>query len=77
MRYVDGNVFEGDFKFDNMNGKGVLTYANGDVYTGDYKDDKKHGEGVYAYKSGDKYEGHWVYFNYLPRPSPLAPRPSL
>lgn len=60
MRYVDGNVFEGDFKKDNMNGKGVLSYANGDSYSGDYKDDKKHGVGIYKYKSGDTYEGHWV-----------------
>ena len=41
---ADGDVFEGDFKDDKMEGKGKYTYTDGGVYEGDFKDDKMEGK---------------------------------
>jgi len=64
MTYLDssskGDVFDGQWKADTMNGKGKMTYADGDVYDGDFVNGLFHGYGVYTYKSGDRYEGNWA-----------------
>jgi hypothetical protein len=46
----------GQFKDDQVNGKGTFYYANGDKYTGDMVNCKKEGQGVYIWTSGNRYE---------------------
>ena len=59
LLFADGNVYEGDYKNGNMEGKGVLRFANGHVDEGDYKNDKKEGKGVFRYANGNVYEGDY------------------
>ncbi len=46
MKYVDGSVYQGEFKDGMRHGKGKLTKMDGEVYEGDWVDGKKHGKGV-------------------------------
>ena len=39
MTYVNGDIYEGDFKDNKMNGVGTFTFASGGVYEGDYQDE--------------------------------------
>lgn len=41
--------YEGDWKDNNMHGKGIYTWKDGRKYEGDYLDDKKHGYGIYIW----------------------------
>jgi len=63
--------YEGEFKRNNYNGKGVYYYGDGDYYKGDWKDGKYHGQGaayskrlnrtwVGEYKNDEKVDGNWV-----------------
>lgn len=45
-------VFDGVWKCDKFEGRGVISYSNGDVYKGMVKDGKAHGQGVF--KQGQK-----------------------
>ena len=56
--YDDGK-YEGEFKNNKREGKGIFYYNNDDRYEGDYKNDKFDGKGVYYYNNGDKYNGDW------------------
>ncbi len=38
MKWLNGDQYDGDWKNDKRNGKGILTYANGDEYSGQFKD---------------------------------------
>ena len=38
--YENGDQYEGEFKDDNMNGQGVLTYPNGNCYKGEWKNNQ-------------------------------------
>ena len=51
--------YEGDFKNDKIDGKGILYYNNGNKYEGNWKNDKKEGKGILYYNNGNKYEGNW------------------
>ena len=57
--WVDGRVYEGEWKDNNMHGKGVYKWKDGRVYEGDYYLDKKHGFGRYTWADGRIYEGQW------------------
>lgn len=63
--------YEGEFKRNAYNGKGVYYYGDGDYYKGDWKDGKYHGQGaaynirldrtwVGEYKNDEKVDGNWV-----------------
>ena len=41
MCYNDGSRYEGDWKNDKKQGKGIIFYNNGSRYEGDWKNDKK------------------------------------
>ena len=59
---MNGAEYEGCFKDDLENGKGVLTYApdkSCHKFEGFWKDGKKCGEGVLHYKDGTKYSGNF------------------
>ena len=67
MMFDNGAKYEGQWKNDKKNGKGVFTsshYFNcennvGMKYEGEFKDDKFDGYGITMYTNGDKYEGEW------------------
>lgn len=65
LKYVNGDVYEGEWTDGAMHGQGTYTYADGDVYTGDWRNDKRHGKGKVSYvaNSGivmESYDGDWV-----------------
>ncbi len=57
--YATGDKYEGDFKYDQIDGKGKYTYRNGDVYNGDFENNKMNGRGIYNWVDGSKYEGEF------------------
>jgi hypothetical protein len=55
----DGSRYDGEFKDDNFNGHGTLTFTDGTKYVGEFSDGKFSGQGTYTWPSGDEYVGHW------------------
>ena len=54
-----GDKYEGEWKNDKRDGKGILIFPNGDRYEGDFKEDKQEGKGIYYYKNGDREMGDY------------------
>ena len=52
MYYNNGEKYDGKWKNDKKEGKGIFYYFNGDKYDGEWKDDKKEGKGTFYYKNG-------------------------
>ena len=50
------NKYEGDFKKDKKEGKGIMYFNNGDRYEGDGKNGNAEGKGICFTKDGDRYE---------------------
>ena len=48
--YADKSYYDGQWKDDYPNGKGIFVYSNGDMYTGSFINGVAHGEGVILYK---------------------------
>ena len=67
MIYSNGAKYEGQWRNDKKNGKGIFTsshyfnckYKVGMKYEGEFKDDKFDGYGITSYTNGDKFEGEW------------------
>ena len=67
MLFDNGAKYEGQWKNDKKQGKGVFTSSHyfdcknfvGMKYEGDFKEDKFEGYGITLYTNGDKYEGEW------------------
>jgi hypothetical protein len=58
--WKSGSVYIGQFKNDQICGKGKFIWSNGDVYEGDFDENgNKSGYGEFRWKSGNKYEGGW------------------
>jgi hypothetical protein len=49
--------YQGEFRDNKKDGKGVHIWANGDKYEGDFIADEPAGRGVWEFVSGDRYEG--------------------
>jgi len=45
MTWLNGNSFEGQWRFGKMDGYGKFLKENAYIYTGNFKFDKKHGYG--------------------------------
>ena len=68
MKFSNGDIYEGTWANNMMNGNGrnrdktigVFTGANGDAYNGEWKDNVRNGKGECKYANGDKYEGDWT-----------------
>ena len=43
MTDPDGTIYEGEFKDDELNGKGKITFRSGTIYEGEFKDDRLNG----------------------------------
>ena len=67
MIFDNGAKYEGQWKNDKKNGKGVFTSPHyydcenfvGMKYEGEFRDDKFDGFGITTYTNGDRYEGEW------------------
>ena len=57
--YDNGDKYVGEYKDDEMHGRGTYTYDNGDKYIGEYKDNKRHGQGTYTFADGEVWQGLW------------------
>jgi hypothetical protein len=56
-----GKSYEGELKYDALDGRGILFYSNGDKYTGEIKSSTKYGYGVLCGKDGQILRiGEWV-----------------
>ena len=55
----EGHYYEGDFKDNEICGKGTFTWSNGDIYEGEMNNGKMNGEGKYTYSNGQIYEGSY------------------
>jgi hypothetical protein len=49
----------GQFKDDNVNGKGTYYFANGKKYTGEWMNDRRNGHGVFTWLDGERYMGQF------------------
>lgn len=45
-------MYEGDFKDDEPNGKGLMIWMKGKQYNGDFKNGKMEGHGIFTWPSG-------------------------
>jgi len=65
MRYVDGDLYKGEFYADRRHGQGeedVITAEGKTQYVGGWKDGKKHGRGMeVSYRDGKeiRHDGVW------------------
>ena len=59
MKYKSGDKYEGFWKDNKREGKGIMKYKNGDKYEGDWKDNKREGKGTLYYNNGNIFEGDW------------------
>ena len=57
--FFNGDRYEGDWKNDNKEGKGIYYYNNGDRMMGDYSNDKPIGKHVKLTKNGEIKENNY------------------
>ena len=56
----DGFKYEGEWKDDQIQGKGVARYPTGQIYEGFFKQGVPNGEGTMTFSDGTKYKGTWL-----------------
>ena len=54
-------MYDGEWKNDKRDGKGIMIFANGGKYEGEWKGDLMNGKGTYFFQNGDVFHGVWVY----------------
>ena len=60
MTYSNGDVYEGDFVNDKLEGNGTLTTTSGKRYVGEFKGGNIEGKGTLYDKEGNiLYQGLW------------------
>ena len=52
-----GDRYEGEFRNNKKEGRGIYYLHNGNIYEGDIKNGKIEGRGIDYYNNGDRYEG--------------------
>ena len=53
--------YEGDFKNDQITGKGFYVWKNKHTYFGEFLCGKMHGKGLYKWPDGNQYKGDYIY----------------
>ena len=48
-QWINGRVYDGDWKNNKMEGNGIFTWDDGRRYEGQYIDDKKEGNGTFCW----------------------------
>ena len=51
--------YDGEWKYDQKNGKGEEEYANGSKHVGTFVNNNINGEGTFIFANGDKCHGYW------------------
>ena len=54
-----GDRYEGEFRHNKKEGRGIYYWHNGDRYEGDFRNGKLEGKGIYYWNNGNRYEGDW------------------
>jgi hypothetical protein len=54
------DIYQGEWKDNAMEGRGIMTYANRDVYNGQWVASNKTGQGIMRYANRDVYQGGWL-----------------
>lgn len=57
--YTRGDVYEGTWKANQMNGTGKFTTKLKSIYNGNFINDSKEGFGQYTWPDGRRYVGQW------------------
>jgi curved DNA-binding protein CbpA len=57
MKYIDGDIYEGNFENGYRSGQGKMMYRNGNTYEGNFKDNLPNGSGKMMYRNGDFFAG--------------------
>ncbi len=55
-----GEKYEGEFKDNNIHGRGKYQFASGAIYEGEWVNNKFQGRGTYTWPSGAAYTGTWI-----------------
>jgi len=55
-----GDIYEGEWKDDNMHGKGIYKFHGGKIYSGEWYCGDMHGQGIMKYNDGF-YEGEFIH----------------
>ena len=55
-----GARYEGEWEYNQANGKGKFLHTDGDIYDGAWKNNRQYGFGIYTNSKGARYEGQWV-----------------
>ena len=58
--FNNGNIYKGNFKENQFEGKGELAYIYGDKIIGEFNNGLINGKGEIHYSNGDKSEGNWI-----------------
>ena len=56
----DAGRYEGEFKVNEISGKGVYRWNDGKVYEGHWENNKMHGEGFLKWPDGKEYRGQFM-----------------
>lgn len=62
-KYKEESAYEtytGDYHFNDLEGKGTLTWKSGKKYVGEFRDNKFNGQGTMYYTDGTKQSGKWI-----------------
>ena len=59
LKKKNGDIYEGEWKNGEFNGKGIYKYNNGNKYEGEFKDGNKDGKGIFTNKNGEQIIGLW------------------
>ncbi|ORC87532.1 uncharacterized protein TM35_000211380 [Trypanosoma theileri] len=60
-RYVNGDVYDGDWISNRRQGQGKLVTESGEVYEGQWDRDERHGYGKISYADGGQFKGMMVH----------------
>ena len=58
MYWINGDKYEGDWKNDLKDGKGIIYWIDGGRYESDYKNGLYEGKGIYYYKDEEIKKGN-------------------